>query len=105
MSSDTKRLLLEFDRQMRQINRETLNPMIEELSVSDLAPVVRMVAAARGNYINELIELAKSTDGQVPEDQQIKSLHLSRQRYEALVNASQALETAIKRGYLDVKHG
>lgn len=103
MSKETNRLLLEFEQQLRKINRDTLNPMVEELTVDDLRPVIRMVAVARGAYLNELINIAKTTQGEMPADPQIATLQLYRKRYDALVAAAQALETAIQRGYLDVK--
>lgn len=105
MSSESNRLLLEFEQQMRKINRETLNPMVENLTVDDLCPVIQMVAVARGAYLNELISIAKTTDGAMPADQQIDTLRQFRDRYDELVAAAQALEAAIQRGYLDVTPG
>lgn len=105
MSNDSNRMLLEFEQQLRIVNREVLNPLVEEITVDDLCPVIRMVANARGAYLTELITIAKTTGGEMPADPQIKSLQQYRIRYDQLVAAAQALETAIQRGYLDVKPG
>ena len=102
MGDSTKRLLLAFEQQLREINRETLNPMVEELTTEQLAPVIHMVAVARGNYLKTLIDTAKQTSGEMPSDSQIKELQKYRVRYDELVSAAKALETAIQRGYLDV---
>jgi len=102
MSTEISRLRLAFEQQMRKINRDTLNPMIEELQLEDLAPIQRMVAEARGIYLKAALELACSSEGHLPDDPQIKALHQHRVRYDELVEAAQALETAIQRGYLDV---
>lgn len=102
MSNTNNRLLLAFEQQLREINRETLNPMIEELNTEQLAPVIHMVAVARGNYLKALIQAAAETQGEMPSDTQIKELQKMRVRYDELVSAVKALETAIQRGYLDV---
>lgn len=103
MNKHTNRLLMAFEQQLREINRQTLNPLMDELEVEDLEPIVRMVAQSRANYLTELLRLSKSTNGEHPDDNAIKSLHACRRRYEELNHAAQALETAIQRGYLDVK--
>lgn len=107
MSTEISRLRLAFEQQMRTINRDTLNPMIEELTLEDLEPMLRMVAEARGNYLKAVLEIANTSGGHLPDDPQIKSLHQHRIRYDELVSAAQALETAIQRGYLDISfdHG
>ena len=104
MSNEHSRLLLAFEQHMRTINRDILNPMIEELSLDDLEPMQRMVAEARGRYLKAFLEIAAEADGQLPDDARIKALHHHRLRYDELVAAAQALETAIQRGYLDVSH-
>lgn len=102
MTSEANRMLLAFEQQMRQINREVLNPLIDSLSPADLEPMLRMVAKARGLYLQELLKVAGESGGELPDDQQIKVLHQRRLRYDELVAAAKALETAIQRGYLDV---
>ena len=103
MDTEISRLRLAFEQQMRTINRETLNPLIEELTLEDLEPMQQMVARARANYLRAFLDIAASTEtGKLPDDPQIKSLHQHRVRYDELVAAAQALETAIQRGYLDI---
>lgn len=105
MTTENSRMLLAFEQQMRKINRETLNPLIDALSPADLEPMLRMVAKARALYLQELLRIANENGGELPNDQQIKTLHQRRLRYDELVAAARALETAIQRGYLDVTSG
>lgn len=102
MNADTRRMMLAFEQKLREINREIVNPMIDSLHIDGIEPVMLMVAKARGQYLQALISLAEDTSGEVPDDAQIKELAKSKIRYDQLVAASQALETAIQRGYLDV---
>lgn len=103
MSADTRRMMLAFEQKLRETNREIVNPMIESLHIDSVEPVMVMVAKARGQYLQAVISLGEQTGGEVPDDTQIKELAKSKVRYDQLVAASQALETAIQRGYLDVE--
>jgi hypothetical protein len=99
-----KRLLIELDRAMREINRDTLNPLLNELTPGDILPIMEMVAKARGHYLQELFKLAKlSTEGQELNADKVKELRFSRLIYKELIEASHALDIAIERGYLDVE--
>ncbi|MEE4185111.1 MAG: hypothetical protein V2J12_05035 [Gammaproteobacteria bacterium] len=98
---DSNRLLMQLEQTRKEINREIINPEIKTLSLKDLEPVVRMVAYARAAYVEELFRLAAETGGnQAPDD--IEILHALREKYEELVTAANAMETMIKRGYVDV---
>lgn len=103
MSTDNNRLLLELDRQRRDINREIINPRMPELALTDLKPVLTMVAQARADYISQLLELAGSCHDQAPTSEQIATLKRSRETFDELVAAVNALESVISRDYLDVK--
>lgn len=100
---DTNRLLLQFEKAMREINRAEINPQIAELKLPDLDPVLRMVAQARGNYLKSLFDLSNSLEGATPSMEQVKKLKHKRETYEELVAGAKALEIAIERGYLDVE--
>jgi len=98
---DSNRLLLQLEQTRKEINREIINPEIKTLSLKELEPIVRMVAHARAAYVEELFRLAGETEGKhAPED--VSHLQGLRERYEQLVTAANALETMIKRGYVDV---
>lgn len=105
METEIKRLLLAFDQQMRNINRETLNPLVKELQLDDLEAMQHMVAKARGNYLQAFLEAAEASGGEVPDDNSIKRLHQHRVRYEELLEGAKALEAALQRGYLDIAIG
>lgn len=100
---DTNRLLMQFEKAMREINREAINPQIAELKLADLNPVLKMVAHARASYLKSLFDLSNSHEGVLPSLEQIKKLQYKRQTYEELVAGAKALEIAIERGYLDVE--
>ena len=103
MPSDKNRLLLEIEKNIKEVNREVINPEIPELKLNDVMPVMRMVARARAAYLKALFELSAVTDNEMPSPDQIKQLRLLRVIYDELVSGAQALETAIQRGYLDVE--
>ncbi len=101
-SLDNNRLLLEIDRSLRTLNQEIINPELPELTLDGLTPVLAMVARSRALYLKELLELSNIVKEGVPSPKQIAKLTNLRKSYEELAKASQALETAIERGYLDV---
>ena len=101
---DVNRLLMQFEKSVREINRDEINPEIPELKLEELNPVVSMVAKARARYLKELFNLASLTEGEAPTSEQIRRLEKLRHTYEELVEGVKALEVAIERGYLDVMH-
>lgn len=103
MSSDNNRLILEIDKTIRELNREVINPVIPELTLEQLTPVVKMVARARARYLRELFDLASRVGEDSPSPDQIEQLRGLRRAYEELVGGAQAMETAIQRRYLDVQ--
>lgn len=103
MSQDINRLLMELERSMRAINREIINPTVDELTVDDLRPVVCLVAHARARYLSALFALGADVEDGRPTDGQFDELGKLRREYEELVSAAKALEAAIQRGYVDVE--
>ena len=103
MSKEINRLLLQLERAIKELNQETINPLLPELTLAGLNPVMSMAAKTRANYLKELFDLANSCDENIPGAHQIENLRTLRLAYEEMVAGAQALETAIQRGYLDVK--
>ncbi|MBL4835808.1 MAG: hypothetical protein JKY26_17800 [Pseudomonas sp.] len=103
MALDNNRLLLELEKQRREINRSIINPAIPELSLEALNPMLTMVAQARKNYLCCLTDITNSSHGKAPDSEQIAALRGFRETYDELVSAVNALETAIQRDYLDVR--
>lgn len=103
MANDNNRILLEIDKIIRELNREIINPAIQELTVADLSPVLKLVARARSAYLKQLLDIANIAGDGLPPPEQVKQLQRLRLTFEELVKGSQAIETAIQRGYLDVK--
>lgn len=98
-----KRLLLEINNRIKELNHNVINPVIPELALDDLNPVLNMVAMARAAYLKGLFDLAGVVEGKIPSSVQITQLGHLRTTYEELIAGVHALETAIKRGYLDVR--
>jgi len=96
------RLLLSLEKDMRDINRAVINPEFPSLSIEDLRPLIHLVARARADYLRESFNIASEFPSSLPEADRIQTLREHRLRYEELVHASKALETAIERLYLDV---
>ena len=105
MPIENKRLLIELERVMKDVNRETINPLLPELNLADLTPLMTMVATARASYLDEFFKLSeKFNNAQELTPELVKNLRFARLIYDELVEASKALDTAIERGYLDVEH-
>lgn len=102
MNQDINRMLLELERSMRATNREVINPMIQELTLDGLRPVLCLVANARARYLKALFELGANAVDCLPTDEQLERLAKLRREYEELASGAKALETAIQRGYVDV---
>ncbi|MBV1786714.1 hypothetical protein KQ940_01440 [Marinobacterium sp. D7] len=103
MPISNNRLLLELEKHRREINREIINPQFPELALTDLKPLLTMVAHARAAYVRELLDIANVSPNAVPSQDQINQLRRCRETFEELVTAANALETVIQRDYLDVK--
>lgn len=101
-SLEHNRLLLELDKTIRELNRKVINPIVPELKLDDLCPVMSLVARCRAEYLKQLFDLTAAVGDGLPTSDQVQQLHDRRKTYEELVNSAQALETAIERGYLDV---
>jgi hypothetical protein len=84
------------------LNQEIINPEIPEVKLEDLEPVLRLVARTRAAYLKELFAVTQGAGVHLPSAAQVERLQDARETYEELLKASQALEAAIDRGYLDV---
>ena len=103
MDQISKRLLMELEKAIRDINRSVINPVIPELTVAGINPVMTLVARTRAEYLKALFDLTDATGKALPDKAQIESLRQLRETYEEMLAGAQALEAAIQRGYLDVQ--
>lgn len=94
-----RRLILELERYRNDANKATINASIDDLNLDKLKPVVDMVAKSRAAYIGELMKLANETTDKGPNVERLKA---RREEFMELVEATNALETAIERGYVDM---
>ncbi len=97
-----KRLLLELDKYRSDVNKRTINSNIEDLDLDKLKPIVDMVAKSRAAYISELMKLSENQTDAGPSKEHIEQLKVRRSEFEELIKATNALEIAIERGYLDI---
>ena len=99
---NNKRLLLELDKYRSDINKKIINSCLEDLDLHKLTPIVDLVAKSRAAYVCELTNLAKNPADTNPSAEQIESLRARRMEFSELVEATNALEIIIERGYVDV---
>lgn len=104
MPKDNNRLLLELSKNLRDINFDVLNPTLPDLTISDLDPVLRLVARARAAYIKEIFDLASVTGEELPAPEQVSQLKQLRETFEELLKGAQALETTLQRGYISIEN-
>lgn len=97
-----KRLLMELDKHRRDINQMTINSYIEDLNLDKLMPIVDMVAKSRAAYIGELMSLAANQSDEGLSEEQLEKLKSRRIEFKELVKATNALEIAIEREYIDI---
>ena len=105
MNSDTNRLLLRYEQLLKTINREIINPEISIISLNDLRPIAELVARARADYLKRLFEIAQAHNNSkgLPNDIELQELKQLRGVFLELLEGSKSFETAIDRGYLDIK--
>lgn len=101
---DINRMLMHYQQLLKSSNREHINPVIEELKIDDLKPMVQLVAKSRAAYLKYAYDLGKKYFGTetYPSADELKMLKTLRLRFSELADAAQAFETSIHRGYLDV---
>ena len=99
----SKRLAIKMDHAIRTANHEVINPMIPELTIDDILPVMTNVARLRGKYIREAFQLDKLMNADQINDTQVAELKALREAYEEALKVAKALEDAIDRDYLDIK--
>ncbi len=103
MTNQHKRFTIEMEHLMRRINQEIINPLIPEVTLKDIEPMMAMTARARAVYLQELLKVAAANTEGLPDISELKKLRLNREIYDELVRATKAMEVAIERGYLDIK--
>lgn len=97
-----KRLLLELDKHRRDVNKKVISSNVDDLNIDKLKPVVDMVANSRASYIGALMKLSNSKSDSSPTIREMDELKEKRKEFEELVAATNALEVAIEREYVDI---
>ena len=103
---EQEKMLLRFNKMLeesiRQANREVIDPTMPPLNVQSVLPVAVMVAKLRGRYLKAVFEMVEHKKDGLPTEEQINTLREHREAFEEVMAASQALEHAISRGYLEL---
>ncbi len=99
------RILMQFEHLLKQANRERINPVIDELAIDDLQPIIDLVARARASYLKHLYDLCKKYHGtkDFPTPEEMKKLKAYRNCFIELADGAKSFEISIQRGYLDLK--
>ena len=97
-----KRLLLELDKYRNDVNKRIINSCLDDLDLDKLTPIVELVAKSRAAYVLELSKIAENPTDSGPSTEQIDSLRARRLVFSELVEATNALEVIIERGYVGV---
>lgn len=102
---DINRLMMQFDDELKKSNRLHINPLIDEMSIEGMQPIVELVARCRGAYLEKLYSLCQKYEGSenFPSAEELDELAHFRQRFVELADGAKSFETAIQRGYMDVK--
>ena len=98
----THRILARVEQMVRQTNRSIIDPMLPEISVEGLKPVVATTARMRGIYLEKFFEVAQNCEDGHPTAEEIHHLKQLREAYMEMVEGIHALEVAIERGYVSV---
>ncbi len=102
---EKNRLMLQFEHLLRKTNKDNINPVIDSLSIDDLEPIISLVARCRARYLAYVHDISKKYEGtdDFPNAEEMEKLRKLRVAFDELTSGSQAFETSILRGYLDVK--
>jgi hypothetical protein len=92
-----------FEQAVKEINHEVIKTKFENLTIENIKPAINLTARARANYLKELFDVANEFPDSLPPVDRVERLKNHRVRYEELIFASKALETAIQRKYLNVQ--
>lgn len=105
MDQDINRLLMRFEQLLKAENRAAINPEIENLSLSNLQPMVTLVARCRAHYLKTLYELSQkyNNTNDFPTDEEMELLGKLRKRFIDLSDGSKSFEICIQRGYVDIE--
>lgn len=99
----THRILARIEQLVRSTNRSVIDPLIPEITMESLKPIVAATAKTRGLYLEKFFEVSRACEGCHPSEEEIKRLRVLREAYVEMVEGTHALETAIERGYLSVR--
>lgn len=97
-----QRFLVELEQEIRNANRATINPVIPPVTKEKIIPLARSVAQLRARYLEAAFQMAERSQGEAPDESDVKSLRRYREIYEEARHAFEELQHAIERGYVDV---
>ena len=98
---NNRRLRYELDHAIKQINRDHIGEAAGTLGREDFAEVAGMVACLRARYLKTTLKMAKTSGDRCIDTDSALELKNLRTAYEEALAAFDALEHALRRGYID----
>jgi hypothetical protein len=97
-----KRFLSEIEHGIQAANREVIHAAVPELNRESFFNLAVSLARLRARYLEVALRIAATADEAVPA--LLGELRARREAFEEGSKAFEALERAIERGYVDVRH-
>ena len=98
---NNRRLKYELEHAIKQINRDLIGEAAGTLGREDFSQVAKMVACLRARYLQTTLKMAESSGDQCIDTESALELKNLRIAYEEALAAFDALEHALRRGYID----
>jgi hypothetical protein len=100
MSNEARRLSNELDHAIMAINRERISQITGNVGKTDFFNVAESVSNLRARYLKSVLKLGACTDAGGTDTDHAMEIKQLRQAYEEAVAGFEALEHALRRGYL-----
>ena len=104
VDNDNRRLHYELEHTITEINKEQLGLVAGALGHADFEQVAQMVACLRARYLSSVLSMAKSCGTECIDTQSALELKPLRVAYQEALAGFDALEHALKRGYISLSN-
>lgn len=98
-----RRLQHQLEHKIRVLNQETISRATGRITMADYTAVARMVSNLRACYLKAAIDLGKGNPDECITLQHTKELRDLREAYQEALQGFEALEHALRRGYISLQ--
>lgn len=98
-----RRLQHELDHKIRVINQETIGAITGQVTMAQYTALARAVSRLRASYLKAALELGKASEEGETIGRQTAQLKALREAYQEAMQGFDALEHALRRGYINLK--